>query len=257
MITLRDFPYRQEQYWFGEEPSSGNRPDLAEFCQRAQPWPGGTSKEKHTLAIDLAQPADALLQSVQKDTRAEIRRAERDGAKLFIPDVRDAAARAEFIAFYNGFAAAKGMHPLNAHHFECVAAAGALDLSAAQSADGETLVMHAHLIGPGRVRLLHSASHFRDAEGGARRQAIGRANRWLHWKDIERFKAAGLATYDFGGWYPGQTDEALLRINRFKEEFGGRPVQEWNSLVPMTPRGRMVMLVRAWRSRQRSKVAGE
>ncbi len=49
------------------------------------------------------------------------------------------------------------------------------------------------------------------------RNAIGRGNRMLHWKDILAFKAEGKNVYDFGGWYAGQEDEALLRINQFKE----------------------------------------
>lgn len=249
MITLRTFPYRLDQFWFSEGPARGCRPDIAEFCQRPQPWPGAASKAKHTLTIDLTQPSETLFQAVHKDTRAEIRRADRDGVVLEVQDAKQSLVRDDFLGFYNGFAAAKGLHPLNALHLECAASSGALDISAARAADGTVLVMHAHLVCPGRVRLLHSASHFRDVDA-AKRQSIGRANRWLHWRDIERFKTAGAKLYDFGGWYAGQTDETLLRINKFKEEFGGRPVQEWNSVVAMTPRGRLVLMFRRLRSRR-------
>jgi hypothetical protein len=33
--------------------------------------------------------------------------------------------------------------------------------------------------------------------------------------------------YDFGGWYPGTQNQALLQINRFKESFGGELVVQY------------------------------
>jgi len=50
--------------------------------------------------------------------------------------------------------------------------------------------------------------------------------------------------YDFGGWYQGRDDQELLRINAFKEEFGGRHVREFHAAVPITLRGRAVLRAR-------------
>jgi len=54
-----------------------------------------------------------------------------------------------------------------------------------------------------------------------KRNLIGRANRWLHYQDMRRFKAKGFALYDFGGYAKDSGDVDLQRINQFKEGFRG------------------------------------
>ena len=57
---------------------------------------------------------------------------------------------------------------------------------------------HAYHRNTERVTLLYSASFFRNSD---LRTQVGRANRLHHWLDMLRYKNAGIATYDFGGWY--------------------------------------------------------
>jgi hypothetical protein len=66
---------------------------------------------------------------------------------------------------------------------------------------------------------------------------IGRANRLHHWSDMLRFRGEGFGIYDFGGWYAGTQDETLLRINRFKERFGGELVVQYNCDQAITWKG--------------------
>ena len=120
-----------------------------------------------------------------------------------------------FCDFYDRFAAQKGLEMLDRSGLVRYASSGVLDLSQAKDPDGEVVVWHAHLLTQKRVRLLYSASLFRETEDNQRRNLIGRANRYLHWGDMLRFRTTGLSLYDFGGWYPGDTDDALLRINKF------------------------------------------
>jgi hypothetical protein len=54
-----------------------------------------------------------------------------------------------------------------------------------------------------------------------------------------------VSTYDFGGWYPGSQNEALLNVNRFKESFGGELVVQYNCDVPLTPKGALALWLRA------------
>ena len=42
-----------------------------------------------------------------------------------------------------------------------------------------------------------------------------RANRLLHWRDIEHFKAQGLRVFDLGGYAYNTEDEGLKRVNEF------------------------------------------
>jgi hypothetical protein len=108
--------------------------------------------------------------------------------------------------------------------------AGVLFISRAFAADGAPLVWHVHLLSNQRARLLYSLSLFRDNEDTAWRGMVGRANRLLHWNDLQAFQARGACIYDFGGYYRGTEDSAKLRINKFKSEFGGVLRVEYNGV---------------------------
>ena len=58
------------------------------------------------------------------------------------------------------------------------------------------------------------------------RNLIGRANRYLHWRDIRLFRDRGYDLYDFGGLDVTGRSEKTAGIARFKRGFGGevRPV---------------------------------
>jgi lipid II:glycine glycyltransferase (peptidoglycan interpeptide bridge formation enzyme) len=64
----------------------------------------------------------------------------------------------------------------------------------------------------------------------------------MYWRDMLRFKASGISTFDFGGYYLGSDDEEKLRINGFKEEFGGRVIQEFNCEKALTLKGELASL---------------
>ena len=64
-----------------------------------------------------------------------------------------------------------------------------------------------------------------------------------------RYKAAGIPLFDFGGWYHGRDDDELLRVNAFKEEFGGHVVREFHCAVPASVRGRIALFARRCRNR--------
>jgi len=74
---------------------------------------------------------------------------------------------------------------------------------------------------------------------------IGRANCFHTWHDILRFQRQGIETYDFGGWYGGTENAEKLRINRFKESFGGKVVPEFNYEVGVTIAGRLALALKA------------
>ena len=88
--------------------------------------------------------------------------------------------------------------------------------------------MHAYLLDDTlkRVRLLHSASLFRNEKDNQLKAITGRANRLLHFNDMCFFKQHGFQIYDMGGYAHGTSDEALKRINQFKDSFGGILIQE-------------------------------
>jgi hypothetical protein len=217
--------------------------DIVRYQFRPEPVAGCRSFDFHTLVCNLGEEPDTLMGRIHKQTRYEIRRAEKDNLTY------EAAARpaphivTEFLDFYDQFAQSKHLKLANRSRISAFAAHEALDLSRMRSPEGEILVWHAYIRTSNRARLLHSASLFRAVD---KQQAamISRANRLQHWLDIQRFRSEGLAIYDFGGWYPGETDTEKLRINQFKESFGGELVHQYNADRPVTWKGMAVLRLR-------------
>jgi hypothetical protein len=98
------------------------------------------------------------------------------------------------------------------------------------TANDETLVMHSYILDCEslRVALYKSSSSYHVEQNAAKRNFIGRANRWLHFQDINYFKSYGFKVYDFGGYAKSTLDAKLKNINNFKKSFGGSIVEESN-----------------------------
>lgn len=225
--------------YFGEESVLPRADvDVIRHFHRPTPVPGVPGSPVQTILIDLAPDPEALLTAVSKNTRYKIRRgAEKDGLKYEVVEPT-AQAVEEFVGYYAQFAALKGLPPLPSRYLHALGRA--LDLSVVRW-EGDVLVWHAHHRGRERARLLHSVSLYRTAEDSSRRNLVGRANRYHHWQDICRFRAEGIAFYDFGGWYEGTEDQEKVRINAFKEEFGGRIVPTFSGQVAITVKGQLVL----------------
>ena len=105
------------------------------------------------------------------------------------------------------------------------------------------------------MRLVHSVSLFRDRDP-AYRALVGRANRWLHWRDLLLFKAQGVKRYDWGGMFEDESGPGHAGINRFKRSFGGQRVRCWDCTLGVTLRGRAWLPLRdAWRRRRDAAAA--
>src|SRR5207253_7222847 len=119
---------------------------------------------------------------------------------------------------------------------------GTLDLSLVADPAGTPLAWHVNYRTPGRARQLHSIAFFRGDK--AERNLVGRAHRYQTWMDILRFKEAGIPIFDLGGWYHGKTDAELLKINAFKEEFGGKVVCQYICERGISLRGKAYVALR-------------
>ena len=238
MLSYRKKHLRFKELWY-DEPPQLHKVDVLVCCQAPDRVPGVFSEEKQTIVLDLAREEAALLSEVKKDTRNEIRRALRDGVKCQALDVSDNRIRKEFYNYYDDFAKAKDLSTLDRNRLEQMAAQGLFALTAARNAAGELLVYHGYLCYRSRARLLFSASGLLHVKDSAQRSLIGRANRLLHWDDICRFRVQGESKYDFGGWYAGTADPDRIRINKFKEEFGGHVVSEFNAMHGVTMQGKL------------------
>ncbi|HEX2826072.1 MAG TPA: hypothetical protein VHP37_06985 [Burkholderiales bacterium] len=224
------------ELWFDEVQPRDPRVDVLTYRLWPGRVPGARSSRFLSLVSDLTADERALMARLGNTNRYKINRANnRDGLTAeFL--AAPAARLEEFRAFYDAFAGQKKLAPSYRRGLEASCAAGQLVLSAA-SRDGRRIVWHAYVTSGGSAALLHSASHFR-AEDGVDRALVGRANRWLHWKDMLEFKAAGYRRYDWGGMFEDESVAAQASINNFKREFGGDPIESYNCTMARTVKGR-------------------
>jgi hypothetical protein len=230
------------EVWYDDESGNTRLLDWIFYSLRSHPAPGARWKYFHNYVIDLTQTTVQLLKQLNEDTAYKIRRA-RDRDKIICEscDASNPAVLDRFEEMYNPFAAMKGLQPMNRARLNAMAAVGALDLSVARDAQGNVLVWHANYRDHRRASQTFSASHYRQLDSSAARNLIGRANRYLIWSDMLRYKEQGLQGFDFAGWYPGTTDPALLNINEFKKGFGGQVIREYECEQILTLKGWVVL----------------
>lgn len=240
MIVWQGRLCRFGDIYFGEESVLSAQVDVMRHFHRLTPLAGVPCSSMQTILIDLAPDPKVLLGALSKDTRYLIRRAgDKDGLEYQVVEAAPHAVD-EFASYYAQFAALKGLPPLYPAYLHALARARALDLSVVRH-EGEILVWHAYHRGRERVRLLHSVSLYRTIENSARRNLVGRANRYHHWQDICRFRTDAIALYDFGGWYEGARDQEKVRINAFKQEFGGIVAPTFTCQYAVTLKGHLVL----------------
>jgi hypothetical protein len=237
---------------FFEVPDSDTLPECdVLFClQIPEPPKGHYSWPFSTLVLDLERPESSILGAMKPETRRQIRQMERNGAYVtdIMPDPSGALVD-EFCTFYDGFARLKGVESLHPEEMNAIARQQRLVLGCARDLEGRAVVWHAYYRGATRAVQLCSASHFRNAASPSERATVGKANRWLHWQEVLYFRRTGIALFDFGGWYAGSSDQELLRINQFKEEFGGSILHEWNSRLGCSAKGKAFVAIRRWHDR--------
>lgn len=252
MIRIQGRAVVYGEVWLDEVPPQGADVagvDLLVYHHRpasvpnARPAPRARAPDQplHSLQTDLEPPPETIFARFDETCRRHIRRAEREDGLRFevLADAVDGVG--EFAEFYDRFARQKGLWLADRHWLTRTAEAGQLTLSCA-ACGGERLVWHAHLRAGSVVQLAHSASLYRGMLD-ERRSLIARANRWLHWRDMLAFKAAGLRRYDWGGMFEPESTAEEAGINRFKRTFGGQPVLAYQYAVPVTLRGRMWLTV--------------
>lgn len=177
-----------------------------------------------TTCVNLTEELQDIFEQMdRKSCRYEIRRAEKMLDRVQFRRDKSVEARNGFLQLYNGFVSLKGyegaLSRTRLDQYLQVSDLWLLEL------DGELVC--GHVVAPDenarRARLIFSAtSRLRTAEDA---KATGALNRYLHWQELQTYKADGLVSYDFGGIGDGTSS-----IARFKLSFGGTIAQE-NSYV--------------------------
>jgi len=188
-------------------------------------------KKFFTQLIDLVQDAEKILEGMSKHTSYQIRRAEKDG--LSVTTSTDCAG---FVRFFNVFAPSRGLSPLDVKAVESMNPNIIFTEVRASAEFGNALLaVHGYLfdVEDSRVRQLYSATMVReDSEDEAGTEPkvsnalIGRANRFLTFKDMVLAQEKGFRTFDFGGVAFNPDNEATQGIDEFKLGFGGTTVEQ-------------------------------
>ena len=179
--------------------------------------------ERMTLISDLNKTEEKIMSSFRKNTKYEIRRAEKEGCSYVFYHSDEVMLHDDILRTINSehikLFKEKGVSSKDEYtYMKRAAENGMLSVSVASLADGLKCAYHVYIVGNGYARLLHAISIYRDATSNDEKNAIGRANRFLHSKDMMEFKTLGYRVYDWGGY--SETEE-FKSISDFKMSFGG------------------------------------
>jgi hypothetical protein len=213
--------------------------------------PVGDEREEYwTILNELTPTEEDLLAAFERSTRYQIRLAERkDDLKYDFFENPESATLAAFLRDYDEMATFKSIRPIERDRVFAFREHGLLALSRVSEASGTPLVWHAYRCNRERVVLIFTVSMWFRSKDAEAKNRVGRANRYGHWQDMRRFKQQGVRLYDLGGWYHKADDEEKLRINRFKEGFGGQVQQNYLCVAYPTWKGKAVKLLKDFKRR--------
>lgn len=222
--------------FFSPDPSRSESPGwISFFIQANSPADGFYPFKTHI--IDLRPESGAIFSGISHGARYKIRRAEREGIAAEFNAHPTNSDVAEFSSFFDQFAQQKHLARSNRKKLIALRARDSLILSSAKDSLGRVLARHAYVADQScaRLRLLYSASHFRGSTDSEERNMIGRANRFLHWFEMQEAKRSGYERYDLGGIPMDERDPVKNAIARFKRELGGSELVEYNGFQSDTP----------------------
>jgi lipid II:glycine glycyltransferase (peptidoglycan interpeptide bridge formation enzyme) len=175
---------------------------------------------KFTKVINLTLSNDEIFNGLNKTTKNEVQRSERDDIKIDFMLSYD-----NFKNWYDQFAELKKLAPLHDNDYF----KNNIFVSTAYF-EGKPVVCHAYLLDEESkiARLLYSVSHLPYIDDKTSRGLVGRVNKYLHYKDMLYFKKKNYLGYDFGGYAFGTSNSKLQGINKFKDSFGGELVEQSN-----------------------------
>ncbi len=229
------------EVWYDEAPD-GARVDWIYHRQRSSPLAICRWKEIYTRLIPLQRTPAELLGEMEERTVRKITEAqEKDRLRWERFGPTDVRILDEAEVMWNQFAVAQKTKLFERAWVDQIFAAGALDMAAAKDVEGNVLAYHLVYLTPKRARQLIAISPFKAVTSVAWRNAISRANCFIHWNNFLAYREQGIPYFDFGGWHVGKTDIRLLGINAFKKSLGGRVVREYECQQPITVKGRVLL----------------
>jgi hypothetical protein len=168
---------------------------------------------RFSLRLDLTATPDELLAGLRKNTRYEVRRAER-AAVTVEPSTHENGIE-DFLRLYLRLAGRKGFSADSPDHLRRV-----LRWLMAEPSRGALLLARDHASVAGGAIIVRSGKRCWYVWGASDKRDQFSAGHLLQWQALLWAKSQGCTEYDFGGYTPGATSGPAW----FKEGFGGRVV---------------------------------
>ena len=208
---LAEYMRRERLTYFEVSPERIQVAESPGFLSNSE-WQG-LNVQRSSLRLDLTRGMDEILANFSKNTRYEVRRAERLGAT--VSAATSNAEIDEFSHLYLGLAARKGFQPDSTerlhrqiHWLMNSESRGALVL-----ARTDNVVRGGAVIGRAGRRCWY-------IWGASDKQQHLNVGHILQWNALQWAKSRGCSEYDFGGYTPGATSGPAW----FKAGFGGTVV---------------------------------
>lgn len=185
---------------------------------------------QYSLKTDLKIPKEEIFKGFNKNYKYEINRAKKENVECTIYNYKELINNTnlliEFKKEYNEFVKLKGIE-LNYNEIamqEYIKNKSVILTKA--SKNGVDYAQHIYVCDGETARLLYSVSNFRTE--GLDSNLIGRANKYLHWFDIEYLCDNNFRTLDWGGV---SSLESPNGIDKFKKGFGGYECKYNNMII--------------------------
>lgn len=192
---------------------------------------GGCLFEFFTPLIDLCMSQNKIWKNIYHRTQKEISSfLNSDGYKHEIKYSLTNNELKHFISLFNLFAKHKKIRKAEYTRLKAYNQSGILTVSYLKN-NSHYICINFYRLTAQRASNIYSFNLKQINQAGFSNSYYGKAHRSLHWLDMIAFKNLGVATYDFCGWYNGSSDQTLLNINKFKEQFTKTIIKEYSGVV--------------------------
>lgn len=197
--------------------------------------------------IDLRLDEETIYKKIRKSTRADIRKAsEKDKLKFYIIENPSDSQLQDFSRLFNAFAKGKNLSPCNMDKIMAIRDQYALIMTYVEDAHHRILCTSILIVDEENRQLygLYGATDRFSRAAKEERALIGRANKYLHWKEIKWAKSKGMDWYNFGGEVIRKGDQG---VNDFKRRFGTTNGTDRLIYIPRTILGRLCVTLLFYR----------
>lgn len=193
--------------------------------------------------IDVRKEEDVIYQQIHKSTRADIRKAmEKDQLIYSETDNPTNDEITKFSSFYNSFARRKNIPLCIIDKLFEIRDHDSLIMTYVKDQQDNLLCASMLLVDKNHKQLygLYGVSARLSTNTQKERNLIGRANKFLQWKEIKLAKKRGMDWYNFGGEVYQTKDKG---VNEFKRRFGTIKGLDRRVYIPNSLLGRIYVFL--------------